>query len=81
VRETINDPGTMRARDGGRDTLLEKRDAKTALHTRRDETFAQMNLLEHLAQATRPLLATRPVYAIALLGLGAAYKSDQEAPR
>jgi hypothetical protein len=28
-----------RAQDGGRDTSLEKRDANTALHTRRDKTF------------------------------------------
>ena len=40
-----------------------------------DETKppAQMNLLDRLAGAIEPLVATRPVHFIALLGLSAAY--------
>jgi uncharacterized membrane protein YphA (DoxX/SURF4 family) len=40
-----------------------------------DETkpSAQMNLLNRLARTIKPVVATRPVYAIALLGLCAAY--------
>ena len=40
-----------------------------------DETkpSAQMNLLDRLARAIKPVVATRPVHAIALLGLCAAY--------
>jgi uncharacterized membrane protein YphA (DoxX/SURF4 family) len=40
-----------------------------------DETkpSAQIKVLDRLARAIRPLVATRPVYAIALLGLCAAY--------
>jgi uncharacterized membrane protein YphA (DoxX/SURF4 family) len=34
---------------------------------------AQLNLLDRLAQAITPLVATRPVHVIALLGLCAAY--------
>jgi uncharacterized membrane protein YphA (DoxX/SURF4 family) len=38
------------------------------------KTFStQMNLLDRLARAVAPLVATRPVHAIALLGLCAAY--------
>ena len=33
----------------------------------------QMNLLDHLARTIKPLVATRPVHFIALLGLCAAY--------
>ena len=40
-----------------------------------DETksLAQMKLLDRLARAVKPLVATRPVHFIALLGLCAAY--------
>ena len=37
------------------------------------EPSAQMNLLDRLASAIEPLVATRPVHFIALLGLCAAY--------
>jgi uncharacterized membrane protein YphA (DoxX/SURF4 family) len=73
VHETGNDPNTLRARDSGRATNLEKRDANTALHTRRAKPSAQMNLLDRLAGAIGSLVATRPVHFIALLGLCAAY--------
>lgn len=39
----------------------------------RAATSERMNLLDHLARAIEPLVATRPVHFIALLGLCAAY--------
>ena len=73
VHETVNDPHTVRAQDGGRAMSLEKR--MPTLPSSHDETkpSAQMNPLDRLTGAIGSLVATRAVHFIALLGLCAAY--------
>jgi len=73
VHATGNDPNTMRAQDCGRREPGEN--AMPNPPCTHDETkpSAQTNLLDRLARAIEPVVATRPVHAIALLGLCAAY--------
>src|SRR4051812_36424897 len=73
AHETGNDPNTIRARNGGCPRAWRK--AMPKLTSTHDETkpSAHMNLLDRLARTITPLVATRPVYFIALLGLCAAY--------